>query len=77
MQTTQTQEEKPADARAGENTTTYLSHSAFAGCPQAQPDPILAMAAAYRADTTAGKVNLSIGAYRCEEGKPYVFPVVK
>jgi aspartate/tyrosine/aromatic aminotransferase len=35
------------------------------------------MAAAYRADTTAGKVNLSIGAYRCEEGMPYVFPVVR
>ncbi len=44
---------------------------------QAPPDPILSLGVAYKADTDKNKVNLGIGAYRCEQGKPYVFPVVK
>jgi aspartate/tyrosine/aromatic aminotransferase len=66
-----------SDSRKGEGTTQYLSFSAFSAVPQAVPDPILAMAAGYRADQHPDKVNLAIGAYRCELGKPYVFPVVR
>jgi aspartate aminotransferase len=43
----------------------------------APPDPILGTAIAYRADTDANKVNLGIGAYRDDNGNPYVFDVVR
>jgi aspartate aminotransferase len=43
----------------------------------APPDPILSLAVAFKADTDSRKVNLGIGAYRDEAGKPYVFPVVR
>lgn len=32
---------------------------------------------AFRADTNASKVDLGVGAYRTNEGKPYVFDVVR
>jgi len=35
------------------------------------------MAYRYREDNNPKKVNLGVGAYRDEEGKPYVFPVIK
>ena len=47
------------------------------GIPLAPPDPILGVAAAYRADPAEKKVNLSIGAYRTEQGVPYVFKAVR
>jgi len=49
----------------------------LSGIPLAPPDPILGVAAAYRACPAEKKVNLSIGAYRTEEGNPYVFKAVK
>ena len=52
-------------------------HSVFQDLPQVPPDPILSLVDGFRKDTNPEKVNLSIGAYRSEEGKPYVFPVVK
>lgn len=49
----------------------------FKGVPAGPPDPILKMAYRYAEDTNDKKVNLGVGAYRDEEGKPYVFPVIK
>ena len=43
----------------------------------APPDPILGTAIAFKNDSSKDKVNLGIGAYRDQEGKPYVFKVVK
>lgn len=43
----------------------------------APADPILSLSIGYKTDTFPQKVNLGIGAYRCEQGKPYVFPVVR
>ena len=43
----------------------------------APPDPILGTAIAFRADTDANKINLGIGAYRDDNGTPYVFKVVR
>lgn len=43
----------------------------------APADPILSLTQAFKADTHPDRVNLSIGAYRTSDGKPYVFPVVK
>jgi len=42
-------------------------------CP---PDVVFGLNAEYHADTSPDKVNLGIGAYRTNEGKPYVLPVV-
>lgn len=42
-----------------------------------KPDSIFATAAAYKADKFPDKVNLGIGAYRTDDGKPYVLNVVK
>jgi len=41
------------------------------------PDAIFAVKNAYAKDTDANKVNLGIGAYRDENGKPYVLNVVR
>lgn len=45
--------------------------------PQAPADPILGVAAAYRVEKRKDKVNLSIGAYRDEIGRPYVLQCVR
>lgn len=45
--------------------------------PQAPEDPLFGLMAAYRADTFEKKVDLGIGAYRDDNAKPWVLPVVK
>lgn len=45
--------------------------------PLAPPDAIFKITAAYKADTNPLKVNLGVGAYRDDDGKPWVLPVVK
>lgn len=45
--------------------------------PQAPADPILGVAAAYKVEKRKDKVNLSIGAYRDEIGRPYVLKCVR
>ncbi|KAF9994236.1 Aspartate aminotransferase, cytoplasmic [Entomortierella chlamydospora] len=51
--------------------------SVFESVPAAPADVIFALTAAHAADTFPKKVNLGVGAYRTEEGKPWVLPVVK
>jgi len=51
--------------------------SFFANVKLAPPDEIFNTSAAFQADTSSTKVNLGIGAYRTEEGKPYILEVVK
>ena len=41
------------------------------------PDPILGVTEAFKRDTNPNKINLGVGAYRDDEGKPYVLPSVK
>ncbi|KFM62857.1 Aspartate aminotransferase, mitochondrial, partial [Stegodyphus mimosarum] len=41
------------------------------------PDAILGITEAYKKDTNPKKVNLGVGAYRDDNGKPYVLPSVK
>merc|ERR1719163_897620 len=43
----------------------------------APPDPILVTAQLFNQDTDPKKVNLGIGAYRTDEGVPWVLPSVK
>ncbi|RXW18886.1 hypothetical protein EST38_g6980 [Candolleomyces aberdarensis] len=45
--------------------------------PLAPPDSIFKLTAAYKADTYPKKVNLGVGAYRDDDSKPWVLPVVK
>ncbi|KAG0326193.1 Aspartate aminotransferase, cytoplasmic [Podila humilis] len=51
--------------------------SVFETVSGAPADMIFALTAAYKADTDPNKINLGVGAYRSEEGKPWVLPVVK
>jgi len=53
------------------------SGSVWAGVEEAPPDPILGLTAKFKEDTFAKKMNLGVGAYRTEDGKPYVLNVVK
>ncbi|KAK3255560.1 hypothetical protein CYMTET_35260 [Cymbomonas tetramitiformis] len=49
----------------------------WANVPAAPLDPILGMSQRFQADTDPRKVNVSIGAYRTDEGKPLVLNCVK
>nr|KAF6409954.1 glutamic-oxaloacetic transaminase 2 [Rousettus aegyptiacus] len=41
------------------------------------PDPILGVTEAYKRDTNSKKMNLGVGAYRDDNGKPYVLPSIR
>lgn len=45
--------------------------------PQGAEDPMFGLMAAYRKDQDSNKVDLGIGAYRDDNAKPWVLPVVK
>ncbi|RWS00991.1 aspartate aminotransferase: cytoplasmic-like protein [Dinothrombium tinctorium] len=51
--------------------------SRFAEVPAAPPVEIFALSKAYKEDTFPNKVDLGIGAYRTNEGKPWILPVVR
>ncbi|EPT25025.1 aspartate aminotransferase [Toxoplasma gondii ME49] len=57
--------------------TMATQSSLFDGVQEAPPDPILGLEVAFRADQDPRKVNLGIGAYRTDDGKPYVFRCVR
>lgn len=44
--------------------------------PQAPEDPLFGLMAAYRRDNDPKKVDLGVGAYRDNNAKPWVLPVV-
>jgi aspartate aminotransferase len=45
--------------------------------PQGPPDAILGIAQAFRACEASNKVNVCVGAYRDEQGQPWVLPSVR
>ncbi len=49
----------------------------FGGVAPAPPDAIFGIKDKYRKDTNPNKINLSVGAYRDDNGKPYVLDVVR
>ncbi|KAJ5959251.1 uncharacterized protein N7479_006401 [Penicillium vulpinum] len=51
--------------------------SAWANVPQGPPDAILGITEAFKADSFKEKINLGVGAYRDDKGKPYVLPSVR
>ena len=50
--------------------------SAWLGTQAVPADPILGLVAAFKADAAPRKVNLAQGAYRTDEGTPFVLPSV-
>jgi hypothetical protein len=56
-----------------------ISHfsSWWAHVEMGPPDPILGVTEAYKRDTNSKKMNLGVGAYRDDNGKPYVLPSVR
>lgn len=45
--------------------------------PAAPIDPLYSLVAAYEADKSPNKVDLGVGAYRDENAKPWILPVVR
>ncbi|TFK77048.1 glutamic oxaloacetic transaminase AAT1 [Pluteus cervinus] len=57
--------------------TAWRAASAWAAVPAGPPDPILGISEAFKADKDPRKINLGVGAYRDEHGKPYILGSVK
>jgi len=53
------------------------SSSWFANVKMGPPDPILGVTDAFRRDTNPKKINVGVGAYRDDNGKPWVLPSVR
>ncbi|CBX93563.1 similar to mitochondrial aspartate aminotransferase [Plenodomus lingam JN3] len=51
--------------------------SVWSQVPQGPPDAILGITEAFKADSNPKKINLGVGAYRDDKGKPYVLPSVR
>ncbi|EMC96510.1 hypothetical protein BAUCODRAFT_33868 [Baudoinia panamericana UAMH 10762] len=51
--------------------------SVWSQVPQGPPDAILGITEAFKKDSASNKINLGVGAYRDDKGKPYVLPSVK
>lgn len=51
--------------------------STWSHVSQGPPDAILGITEAFKADSHKEKINLGVGAYRDDQGKPYVLPSVK
>eukprot|EP00850_Spirogloea_muscicola_P023708 SM000380S14650 [mRNA] locus=s380:49093:52977:+ [translate_table: standard] len=60
-----------------EPTSSPGASSVWESVQQAPEDPILGVTVAYNKDSDPRKVNLGVGAYRTEEGKPLVLEVVR
>jgi len=58
----------PLAARAG---------SWWSGVEMGPPDPILGVSEAFKRDSNPTKMNLGVGAYRDDQGKPFVLPSVR
>uniref|UniRef100_A0A8C3UVQ9 Aspartate aminotransferase n=1 Tax=Catharus ustulatus TaxID=91951 RepID=A0A8C3UVQ9_CATUS len=54
-----------------------MAASIFAAVPRAPPVAVFKLTADFREDGDSRKVNLGVGAYRTDEGQPWVLPVVK
>jgi aspartate/tyrosine/aromatic aminotransferase len=55
----------------------FMASSPFDGIPVAPPDVIFGVLQQFKADPAPNKVNLSVGAYRTDDGKPYVLKAVR
>ena len=49
----------------------------FSSIKELPPDPLFGLKARYTADDRSDKVDLGIGAYRDNNGKPWILPAVR
>ena len=49
----------------------------FVSVPLAEPDPILHLNTLFKQDSDPSKISVGVGAYRDDQGKPVVLPIVK
>lgn len=56
---------------------TLRAASVWSQVPQGPPDAILGITEAFKKDSNPQKINLGVGAYRDDKGKPYVLPSVR
>jgi aspartate aminotransferase len=61
----------------GINCIAQRANSWWSGVQMGPPDVILGVTEAFKRDSNPKKVNLGVGAYRDDEGKPYVLPSVR
>lgn len=54
-----------------------ITMSYFANIKELPPDPLFGLKARYNADSRPNKVDLGIGAYRDNNGKPWILPAVR
>ena len=54
-----------------------LRSSWWSNVEMGPPDAILGVTEAFKRDSNPNKINLGVGAYRDDQGKPYVLPSVK
>jgi len=54
-----------------------MSFKGWGHLEEAPPDPILGLSQAFAADDHPKKINLGVGAYRDDQGKPYILNCVK
>ncbi|KAG6706074.1 hypothetical protein I3842_07G209200 [Carya illinoinensis] len=67
----------PNDAILASPTSGLHADSVFAHLHRAPEDPILGVTVAYNKDPSPVKVNVGVGSYRTDEGKPLVLNVVR
>ncbi|TQS35529.1 hypothetical protein Golomagni_04050 [Golovinomyces magnicellulatus] len=53
------------------------THFTSDNVPEATQDSLFALISAYKADTFEKKVDLGVGAYRDDDAKPWILPVIK
>ncbi|CAF1647694.1 unnamed protein product [Didymodactylos carnosus] len=53
------------------------TNSFWSNVEMGPPDPILGVTEAFKRDSNPKKINLGVGAYRSDEGKPFVLESVK
>ena len=54
-----------------------LNSSVWAGVQMGPPDAILGVTEAFKKDQNPQKINLGVGAYRGDDGKPFILDCVK
>jgi aspartate aminotransferase len=59
------------------NLTTSSTTGFWSHVPKGPEDPILGITVAYNKDQSANKINLGVGAYRDDNGKPFVLESVR
>lgn len=68
---------RQAYSTASSHSRSLATSSVWNNVPLGPPDAILGITEAFKADPAPEKINLGVGAYRDEQGRPYVLECVK